>query len=177
MLTGNLGTFSSKSSTSQGFHITWWTWGRHPKLLSHDDVITWKHFPRNWPFVRGFHQFPAQRPVTRSFDVFFDLRLNKRLSKQSWGWWFETPPWSLWRQCNWYPTIYRVLIRICNHYQNCDTINKNIENYNVRIGVVVFFININCITDWCTQVSIDDIDSLVQGCSISRALALKSVLH
>ena len=26
--------------------------------------------------------FPAQRPVTRSFDVFFDLRLNERLSKQ-----------------------------------------------------------------------------------------------
>ena len=25
-------------------------------------------------------EFPAQRPVTRSFDVFFDLRLNKRLS-------------------------------------------------------------------------------------------------
>ena len=35
-------------------------------------------------------EFPAQGPVTRSFDVFFDLRLNKRLSKQSWGWWFET---------------------------------------------------------------------------------------
>ena len=34
-------------------------------------------------------EFPAQRPVTRSFDVFFDLRQNKRLSKQSWGWWFE----------------------------------------------------------------------------------------
>ena len=33
-------------------------------------------------------EFPAQRPVTRSFDVFFDLRLYKRLSKQSWGWWF-----------------------------------------------------------------------------------------
>ena len=30
-------------------------------------------------------EFPAQRPVTRSFDVFFDLRLNKQLSKQSWG--------------------------------------------------------------------------------------------
>ena len=26
-------------------------------------------------------EFPAQRPVTQSFDVFFDLRLNKRLSK------------------------------------------------------------------------------------------------
>ena len=35
-------------------------------------------------------EFLAQRPVARSFDVFFDLRLNKRLSKQSWGWWFET---------------------------------------------------------------------------------------
>ena len=35
-------------------------------------------------------EFPAQRPVTQSFDVFLDLRLNKRLSKQSQGWWFET---------------------------------------------------------------------------------------
>ena len=41
-------------------------------------------------------EFPAQRPVTRSFDVFFDLRLNKRLSKQSWGWWFETLSPPLW---------------------------------------------------------------------------------
>ena len=38
----------------------------------------------------GPGEFPTQRPVTRSFDVFFDLRLNKRLSKQPWGWWFET---------------------------------------------------------------------------------------
>ena len=45
-------------------------------------------------------EFPAQRPVTRSFDVSFDLRLNKRLSKQPWGWWFETPAWSLWRHRN-----------------------------------------------------------------------------
>ena len=44
--------------------------------------------------------FPAQRPVTRSFDVFFDLRLNKRFSKQSWGWWFETPSRPLWRHRN-----------------------------------------------------------------------------
>ena len=34
--------------------------------------------------------FPAQRPVTRGFDIYFDLRVNNRLSKQSWGWWFET---------------------------------------------------------------------------------------
>ena len=48
----------------------------------------------------GTVEFPAQRPVTRSFDVFFDLRLNKRLSKQPWSWWFETPAWSLWRHRN-----------------------------------------------------------------------------
>ena len=35
-------------------------------------------------------ELTPQRPVMRSFDVFFDLRLNIRLSKQSWGWWFET---------------------------------------------------------------------------------------
>ena len=45
-------------------------------------------------------EFPAQRPVTLSFDVFFDPRLNKPLTKQSWGWWFETLSLSLWRHRN-----------------------------------------------------------------------------
>ena len=45
-------------------------------------------------------EFPAQRPVTQSFDVFFDLRPDKRLSKQSWGWWFETPSHPLLRHRN-----------------------------------------------------------------------------
>ena len=52
---------------------------------------------RNSP-VTG--EFPSQRPVTRSCDVFFDLRLNKRFSKQSWGWCFETPSRSHWCHCN-----------------------------------------------------------------------------
>ena len=56
----------------------------------------------------GPGEFPTQRPVTRSFDVFFDLRLNKRLSKQQRGWWFETQAWSLWRHCN--------VIWSCWHY-------------------------------------------------------------
>ena len=47
-------------------------------------------------------EFPSQRPVTQSFDVFFDLRLNKRLSKQSIRWSFETSPCSSWRHCNVY---------------------------------------------------------------------------
>ena len=28
----------------------------------HDDVIKWKHFPRNWPFVRGIHRSPVNSP-------------------------------------------------------------------------------------------------------------------
>ena len=57
-------------------------------------------------------EFPAQRPVTRSFDVFFDPRLNKRLSKQSWGWWFETPSRSLWRHCNEFLGVDKALLQI-----------------------------------------------------------------
>ena len=45
-------------------------------------------------------EFPTQRPVMQSFDVFFDLGLNKQLSKQSWGWRFEMPASSLWHHCN-----------------------------------------------------------------------------
>ena len=30
-------------------------------------------------------EFPSQRPVSRKFVVFFDLRLNERLSKQKSG--------------------------------------------------------------------------------------------
>ena len=45
-------------------------------------------------------EFPSNRPVTRSFDVFFGLRLKNRLRKQSWGWWLETPSRSLWRHSN-----------------------------------------------------------------------------
>ena len=58
-----------------------------------DEVIKWKHFPRYWPFVRGNHRSPgeflAQRAVTRSFKVYFDLRLNRRLRKHSWDWWLR----------------------------------------------------------------------------------------
>ena len=78
------------------FDLLYPTW-----ILSYnDDVIKWKHFPRHWPFVRVTGEFPAQRPVRRSFNIFFDLRLNEQLSKQSWGWWLETPSRSLWRHCN-----------------------------------------------------------------------------
>ena len=50
-------------------------------------AINWKHFAALLALCAGnspvTDEFPAQRPVTRGFDVFFDLRVNKRLSKQS----------------------------------------------------------------------------------------------
>ena len=54
-------------------------------------------------------EFPTQRPVTQSFDVFFDLRLNKRLSKQSWGWWLETLSRPLWRHRNVWVKLFKCL--------------------------------------------------------------------
>ena len=78
--------------------IEWNTWYRRNKTslfypppptanagLPHDDVPG---------------EFPAQRPVTRRFDVFCDLHPNKRLSKQWWGWLSETPSCPLWRHRN-----------------------------------------------------------------------------
>ena len=75
----------------RNYHSAWW---RHQmETFSASLAIC----AGNSPFAG---EFPAQRPVTRSFDVFFDLRLNERLSKQSWGWWFETRSRPLWRHCN-----------------------------------------------------------------------------
>ena len=70
----------------------------------YDDVIKWKHFPCNWPFVRGIHRSPVNSLHKGQWHraLIFTLfcALNKRLSKQSIGWWFGTPSRSLWRHCN-----------------------------------------------------------------------------
>ena len=72
-------------------HTTWW---RHQmEIFSALLAICAGNSP-----VPG--EFPTQRPVTRSFDVYFDLCPNKRLSTQSWGWWFETQSRPLWRHRN-----------------------------------------------------------------------------
>ena len=68
-------------------------------VARHDGIIKWSHFRVTGHLCGEFtvtDEFPTQRPVTRSFD----LHLNKRLSKQSWGWWFETLSRPLWRHCN-----------------------------------------------------------------------------
>ena len=72
---------------SQGANNPWW---RH-QMETFSALLAL--YAGNSP-VPG--EFPTQRPVTRSFDVYFDLRPNK----QSWGWWFETASWPLWRHRN-----------------------------------------------------------------------------
>ena len=68
----------------------------------------------------GPGEFPTQRPVTRSFDVYFDLRPNKWLSKQSWGWWFETLSCSLWRHRNVYKQGISEYVCVCaRRYTRC----------------------------------------------------------
>ena len=72
--------------------------------IDHDDVINWKHFPHHWPFVREIHRSPVNSPHKGQWRGAFMFSLicalNRRLSKQSWGWWFETSSCSLWRHCN-----------------------------------------------------------------------------
>ena len=80
--------------------ITWAWWRHQMETFSALLAICAGNSP-----VPG--EFPTQRPVTRSIDVFFDFLLNKQLNKKPWCWWFETPWWSLWRHCNgiarWHP--------------------------------------------------------------------------
>ena len=71
----------------------------------------------------GPGEFPTQRPVTRSFDVYFDLRLNKRLCKQSWGWWFQTLLCPLWGHSNVYSTsqeLWTWFVLLCSGYVMVD---------------------------------------------------------
>ena len=71
---------------------------------THDDVIKWSHFPRYWPFVWGIRRWPMNSPHKEQWcgALLFLLicALNKRLRKQSWRWWFETPLRSLWGHFN-----------------------------------------------------------------------------
>ena len=93
--------------------VRWITWWRH-QMETFSALLAL--CAGNSP-VPG--EFRAQRPVTRRFDVSFDLRLNKRLSKQSWGWWFEAQTGSLWRHCNEYAfRIYRIVMKIPCQFDN-----------------------------------------------------------
>ena len=109
LICGHQSTFKSQKLTSWcQWYFTRQTWWRH-RMETFSTLLA---------ILPVTGEFPAQRPVTRSFDVFFDLRLSKRLSKQSWGWWFETLSRPLWRHCSeidcYKPCIFRYFSRIRN---------------------------------------------------------------
>ena len=98
-------------------------------------------------------EFPAQRPVMRSFDVFFDVRLNKRLSKQSWGWWLETLSRSLWRHCNVLPCFFRVSMMFYNRFYWSHDVIPNFQRCLAKTPMLiipddVFF---KCFNDICPE--------------------------
>ena len=81
-------------------YIKWEGW---VSTLRHDDIVKRKHFPCYWPFVRGIHRSPVNSPHKgqwRGVLVFFYLRLNKQLSKQSRRRCFWPQKRSLWRHYN-----------------------------------------------------------------------------
>ena len=91
-------------------HYSCLVWWRHPMETFYALLA---HCAGNSP-VPG--EFPTQRPVTRSFGVFFDLRLNKRLSKQAWCWWFLTPSRPLWCHRNGY-SHYSLFYAISHYFR------------------------------------------------------------
>ena len=120
----------------------WWPWWRHQmETFSALQAICAGNSP-----VTG--EFPAQRPVTRSFDVFWDLRLNKRLSKQWCGWWFETPSLPLWRHCN--DTGCCVMATLCDTSDDNVSIwwRQNWRHDNARFSAYCSPPNALLIVDW-----------------------------
>ena len=118
---------------THSMNITWFT----ASLVM---LSWWRHQMETFPALLAFcagnspvtGEFTAQRPLTRSFDIFFNLRLNKRLNKQSWDWWFETSSCPLWRRCN--VCSSRL---VCNHFLHLRTNQVHISR-NVLSSVTVW---------------------------------------
>ena len=116
-----------------------WFTGSGTIMITHDDVMKWEHFSAKLALCAGNSpdpvNSPRKRPVTRSFDVFFDLRLNKRLSEHSKRQWFERSSRSydvtvMWYIDHTYPTT-RDSIAVRNKAkQSC----LNIVGYIISLG-------------------------------------------
>ena len=90
---------AQRVSSSQNVSMSWHHYATETAACPNDWLSWWRHQMEAFSTLLALcaGNSPSQRPVTRSFEFFFDLRLNKSLSKQSWGWWFGTPSRSLWR--------------------------------------------------------------------------------
>ena len=98
---------------------------------------------------------PQQRPVTRNIGVFFDLRLNKWLSKQLWGWWFETPSCPLWRHSNTMPCLLHVFITTLRKWSMvyCDT-RLQYENWDWTHHFSIKYVIMGAIASQITSLTI-----------------------
>ena len=83
------------------------------RIFNQKDIRWWRHQMETFSTVTGH----LCGEFAGSFHVFFDLRLNKRLSKQSWGWWFETISCPLWRHCNEHGENVGLLYRSLSYWQ------------------------------------------------------------
>ena len=118
--------YSEKHNIGGILHV--WPWWRHQtETFSALLAICAGNSP-------GTGEVPAQRPVTRNFDVFFDLRLNKRLRKQSWGWWFETLSRPLWRHLN--ATFITLILRKIHGSQPPCTLSR--DKIHIPIQILPF---------------------------------------
>ena len=112
--------------TSGPHYYTWW----HNQMETFSALLAL--CAGNSP-VTG--EFPKQRPVTRGFDVFFDLRLNKRFSKQSWSWWFVTSSRWFWRHCN---GKYRKRCRCIKKRDSAGLYHRSVFScYRYKCGILV----------------------------------------
>ena len=96
----------------------------------------------------------SQRPVTGSFDGFFDLRLNQQLSTQWRRRWFETPSRSLWRYRNVVlPPIFITHTCTALLQQNTDIKQKHcymlywhaktVTNYPMKLYCCILMVHLN----------------------------------
>ena len=117
--------------------IARWQWSLLAPLVAIKTHPWWRHQMETFSALLAIcarnspvsDEFPAKRPVTRSFDVFFDLRLDKRSSKHSWGGWFETLLCPLWRHRNeqwnvWYE--YQNVSKVFNVYTRVN-VNQTVK--------------------------------------------------
>ena len=88
-----------------------------------------------WGQSTGHRWIPLTKTVMWNFDVFFDLRLNKQLSKHSGGRWFETPSRALWPHCN--DGLYQIfvivtsLVILCNSKACFLTHSRIVTSWNL----------------------------------------------
>ena len=111
-----------------GLHVSVW---ENPYMMTSSNGNVFRVTGHLCGELIDIRWIPAQRLVMRNFDVFFDMCLNKRLNKQSWGWWFETPSRPLWRHCN----VYVCKFHTCNSsLLMIEFVNKIIMHFSAYLA-------------------------------------------